>query len=71
MNSRTLIIVNNKLLMTHLAPEDTLVHLDTTVVNLEASEEWHFSSKDQGFMESENMESEGAKMEMLMVQVLV
>lgn len=47
MNLRTLVIVSNKLPMTHFTPKDTLVHLNTTVVNLELSdEEWHLLSKD-------------------------
>lgn len=54
MNVCALIIVNNKLPMTHLTPEDTPVHLNTTDVNVEACEEWHFSCKNQGFMENEN-----------------
>lgn len=40
--------------MTHLPPEDTLVQLNAMVVKLELHKEWHLSSKDQRFMESEN-----------------
>lgn len=36
--------------MTHLAPDDTLLQLNTAVVNFELREEWHLSSKDQRFV---------------------
>lgn len=49
-NLATLVIVNNKLPTTYFTPENTLVRLNTTVMNLELSEEWHFLSKDERFM---------------------